>query len=78
MQERTAADLQPGEVRARADGERYGRSVGGHLVQLRRRVAEPGFVVTADAQPRAGVPAETITRSWTTANGAFERLMREC
>lgn len=77
MRKPATAVLQPGEVQASENGERFGRSVGGHLVQLRRRVSEPGFVVTVDAQPRVDVPAETITKGWTTANNAFERLMRE-
>lgn len=77
MQEPATAVLQPGDVQTSENGERFGRSAGGRLVQLRRRVSEPGFVVTVDARPRADVPAETITKGWTTANNAFERLMRE-
>ncbi|WP_228046652.1 hypothetical protein [Saccharopolyspora montiporae] len=77
MQESATTALRPGDVQVGANGERFGRSTGGRLVQLRRRVSEPGFVVTVDAQPRAEVPAEVITTGWTTANTAFERLMRE-
>ncbi|GGI86040.1 hypothetical protein GCM10011581_23900 [Saccharopolyspora subtropica] len=68
--------LQPGQSEAKDNGERLGCSAGGRLVQLRRRVSEPGFVVTVDAEPRPDVPAELITHDWAAANAAFDRLMR--
>ncbi|MFC7340214.1 hypothetical protein [Saccharopolyspora griseoalba] len=71
------ASLQPGQVESSDNGERFGRSRGGHLVQLRRRKSEPGFVVTVDAEPREDVPAELLTHEWAAANAAFGRLMRE-
>ncbi|GAA4616342.1 hypothetical protein GCM10023108_28600 [Saccharopolyspora hordei] len=76
MAEFNAADLQPGEVRTKENGERLGRSAGGHLVQLRRRVSGPGFAVTVDAEPRPGVPTEMLTLEWASANAAFDRFMR--
>ncbi|GAA2351406.1 hypothetical protein GCM10009854_31470 [Saccharopolyspora halophila] len=69
--------LQPGQVESSDNGERFGRSQGGHLVQLRRRRSERGFVVTVDADPRPEVPAELLTHEWGAANAAFDRLMRE-
>jgi hypothetical protein len=71
------ATLQPGQVESSENGERFGRSQGGHLVQLRRRKSEPGFAVTVDAEPRPEVPAELLTHEWAAANAAFDRLMRE-
>ncbi|MFR9732166.1 hypothetical protein ACL03H_23320 [Saccharopolyspora sp. MS10] len=62
--------LVPGQSIARDNGERMGRSPGGHLVQLRRRIAEPGFVVTAD-----DVPDAVLTTDWAHANEVFDRLM---
>ncbi|MBB5157923.1 hypothetical protein [Saccharopolyspora phatthalungensis] len=72
-----ASALQPGQVESRDNGERFGRSASGCLVQLRRRVSEPGFVVTVDAERRPGVPTELITHEWASANAAFDRFMRE-
>ncbi|MGW3469129.1 hypothetical protein ACWDKQ_11825 [Saccharopolyspora sp. NPDC000995] len=69
--------LKPGQVESKDNGERFGRSVGGCLVQLRRRVSEPGFVVTVDAEPQPGVPTELITHEWGAANAAFDRFMHE-
>lgn len=69
--------LQPGQVESSENGERFGCSRGGHLVQLRRRKAEQGFVVTVDAAPRPDVPAELLTHEWAAANATFDRLMRE-
>lgn len=46
-------------------------------MQLRRRVSEPGFVVTVDAEPRPDVPTELITHEWAAANVAFDRYMHE-
>ncbi|GAA2794596.1 hypothetical protein GCM10010470_31910 [Saccharopolyspora taberi] len=77
MAETDAPSLQPGESRSNDSGERRGCSAGGRLVQLRRRVAEPGFVVVADAEPRPEVPTEVITTEWAVANAAFDRLMKE-
>lgn len=71
------ASLQPGQVESSDNGERFGRSRGGHLVQLRRRRTERAFVVTVDAEPRPEVPAELLTHEWGAANAAFDRLMRE-
>ena len=51
--------------------------MGGHLVQLRRRIAEPGFVVTVDAEPRVGATTELITTDWAAANTTFSRFMHE-
>lgn len=75
-----AAEMNPntltaGESVANDSGERMGRSAGGHLVLLRRRSSEVGFVVTVDAPKRPEVPAETITSEWATANAAFDRMM---
>ncbi|CAM02755.1 hypothetical protein A8924_3873 [Saccharopolyspora erythraea NRRL 2338] len=72
------SSLQPGQSESNESGERMGRSAGGHLVQLRKRVSEPGFVVTADVESRPEAPSEVITHEWASANVAFERLMREC
>jgi hypothetical protein len=69
--------LQPGQIETKDNGERFGRSAGGCLVQLRRRVSEPGFVVTVDAEPRPGVPTELISHEWAAANAAFDRFMHE-
>lgn len=69
--------LTPGQSRSAPDGERIGCSAGGRLVQLRKRVSEPGFVVTVDAEPRPEVPAELMTHEWGAANSEFARLMRE-
>ncbi|QIZ38882.1 hypothetical protein FDZ84_35770 [Saccharopolyspora sp. ASAGF58] len=69
--------LKPGQVESKDNGERFGRSAGGCLVQLRRRVSEPGFVVTVDAETRPGVPTELITHEWGAANAAFDRFMHE-
>ncbi|MER7015105.1 hypothetical protein ABT324_27050 [Saccharopolyspora sp. NPDC000359] len=72
-----ASDLEPGQVESKDNGERLGRSAGGHLVQLRRRVSEPGFVVTVDAEPSKGAPTELLTHEWAAANAAFDRFMRQ-
>ncbi|MGP4017072.1 hypothetical protein [Saccharopolyspora sp. 5N708] len=69
--------LRPGQVESRDNGERFGCSAGGCLVQLRRRIAEPGFVVTVDAEPRPGESRELITHEWAAANAAFDRFMHE-
>jgi hypothetical protein len=71
------AALQPGQIETKDNGERFGRSAGGCLVQLRRRISEPGFVVTVDTEPRPGVPTELITHDWAAANAAFDRFMHE-
>ncbi|WP_233575879.1 hypothetical protein [Saccharopolyspora rhizosphaerae] len=77
MAEFSAATLQPGQTESNDQGERIGKSAGGRLVQMRRRRAERGFVVTVDAEPRPDVPAEVVTHEWAAANKAFDRLMRE-
>lgn len=77
MAEFSTATLQPGQTESNDQGERIGRSAGGRLVQMRRRVSERGFVVTVDAEPRAEVPAEVLTHEWSAANAAFDRLMHE-
>ncbi|MEU6130191.1 hypothetical protein ABZ805_13560 [Saccharopolyspora sp. NPDC047091] len=65
--------LVPGQSISRDNGERLGRSAAGHLVQLRRRVAEPGFVVTSGSTRGDAV----LTAEWAHANAAFDRMMRE-
>lgn len=70
------ASLQAGESTARDNGERYGRSAGGRMVLLRRRRAEPGFVVTVDAPGTQDEPTEMITSEWGAANAAFGRMMK--
>lgn len=77
MAEFNASDLQPGQIESKDNGERLGRSAGGHLVQLRRRVSTPGFVVTVDAEASAGVPTELLTQEWAAANAEFDRFMHE-
>ncbi|MDA3627217.1 hypothetical protein [Saccharopolyspora oryzae] len=77
MAEFNASDLQPGQIESKDNGERLGRSTGGCLVQLRRRVSAPGFAVTVDAEARPGVPTELLTQEWAAANAAFSRFMRE-
>ncbi|MER6992563.1 hypothetical protein ABT337_26630 [Saccharopolyspora hirsuta] len=77
MAEFNASDLEPGQIESKDNGERLGRSAGGRLVQLRRRISEPGFVVTVDAEASADVPTELLTQEWAAANAAFDRFMRE-
>ncbi|SFS77782.1 hypothetical protein [Saccharopolyspora flava] len=77
MAEFSTATLQPGQTESNDQGERVGRSSGGHLVQMRRRVSDRGFAVTVDAEPRPEVPTEVLTHEWSEANSAFDRLMRE-
>lgn len=67
--------LAAGQSVASDSGERIGRSSGGHVVLLRRRWTQTGFVVTVDAPQRPEVPTETITSEWATANAAFDRMM---
>jgi hypothetical protein len=69
------ASLQPGESIARDNGERFGRSRGGRMVLMRRRLSDEGFVVTVDAPPSVDEPTEVISREWAPANAAFDRLM---
>ncbi|MHA6803442.1 hypothetical protein [Salinifilum ghardaiensis] len=76
MAENAATELAPGESATRDRGQRVGRSAGGRLVQLRRRVSEPGFVVTVDAEPAGGETTELITADWGAANTTFDRFMR--
>ncbi|KEI43984.1 hypothetical protein GU90_13555 [Saccharopolyspora rectivirgula] len=71
------SELQAGQSVSKETGERIGRSAGGRLVQLRRRVSERGFVVTVDALAEAGAQRELITQDWRTANATFDRFMRE-
>lgn len=73
MADTDTTELAPGQSVSRDNGERLGRSAAGHLVQLRRRVAEPGFVVTTAAEDRDAV----LTAEWAHANAAFDRLMRD-
>lgn len=75
MAEMNPDALRAGESVSNDHGERMGRSAGGHLVMLRRRRSEPGFVVTVDAPEVPEVPAEAITVEWATANAAFDRMM---
>lgn len=70
-------NLTPGESVSQDNGERCGRSAGGYLVLMRRRVSGAGFVVSTEAPARPDVPAETITSNWAAANTAFDRLMHE-
>ncbi|TWF96040.1 hypothetical protein [Saccharopolyspora dendranthemae] len=77
MAEFSSTTLKPGQIESNDQGERIGRSAGGRLVQLRRRVADRGFVVIVDAEPRSEVPAEVLTLEWSAANAAFDRLMHE-
>ncbi len=58
------------------NGERMGRSRAGHLVFLRRRLAEHGFAVAVDAPPGTGQPDGVLTTTWGHANEVFDRLMR--
>lgn len=77
MSDTDTSALIPGQSTARDNGERIGRSQAGHLVLMRRRVVEPGFVVTVDSPQRPELPSEVITTGWAHANAAFDRLMRE-
>lgn len=76
MPENVVTDLEPGQSATRDRGQRLGRSAGGRLVQLRRRVSVPGFVVTVDAEPAGGETTELITADWSAANTTFDRFMR--
>lgn len=77
MADTETSELAAGQSVARDNGERMGRSRAGHLVFLRRRTAEPGFVVAIDAPPGAEGSDGVLTTTWAHANTAFDRLMRE-
>lgn len=77
MSETKTSELVPGQSTHRDNGERMGRSDAGHLVLMRRRISEPGFVVTVDAPARPDLPTVVITAEWAHANTAFDRMMRE-
>lgn len=77
MADTETSELAPGQSVARDNGERMGRTRAGHLVFLRRRVAEPGFVVALDAPRDVEGSDGVLTAVWAHANEAFDRLMRE-
>jgi hypothetical protein len=77
MSDTDLSNLTPGQSASRDNGERWGRSAGGYVVLLRKRVSGPGFVVSTEAPARPEVPTETITTNWAAANRAFDRLMHE-